>query len=76
MRFEQQASLYRTREFLRRLLDRPMLKPKEIREQAYRCLRHYPFLDKTGEPMFSSDPFECPVINKPDVVKTVPENNK
>jgi hypothetical protein len=64
LKFEQYRSLFRTREFLRRLLTRPMLKPKDVREQAYRCLRHYPFLDSKGAPMFSSDDFVCPVITK------------
>lgn len=63
LKAEQYASLVRTRKFLRSLLVRPMMKPKDIREGAYRCLRHYPFLDKTGAPMFSKDDFGCPEIN-------------
>lgn len=41
---ERSNSLVRTREFLRRLLDRTLTPrvPKAIREQAYWCLRHFP----------------------------------
>ena len=58
--YEQQRALLRTQEFLRDLLDRQKTPrvPKEVRERAYRCLRHFPFLDgDTGEPMFSHDEF-------------------
>ena len=58
LRYEQYWALRNTREFLRLLLtpDRPKL-VKDIKEQAYRCLRHFPHLTDAGEPMFSTDPF-------------------
>jgi len=34
----------------------------ELKARAYSCLRHFPFLDERGEPIFSRDGFECPVI--------------
>jgi hypothetical protein len=33
-----------------------------LREKAYSCLRHFPFLDNKGAPIFSGDDFECPLI--------------
>jgi hypothetical protein len=40
---ERNQAIHNTREFLRSLLDRKATKvPKEIREQAYWCLRHFP----------------------------------
>ena len=58
--YEQQRALLQSQELLLDLLDRrrtPRV-PKEVRERAYRCLRHFPFLDgETGEPMFSHDEF-------------------
>jgi len=58
VRYEQYGALKRTREFLRLLLttERPK-KVSEIRKLAYSCLRHYPFLRESGEPMWSRDPF-------------------
>jgi hypothetical protein len=31
---------------------------KELRERAYSALRHFPFLDERGEPLWSQDDFE------------------
>ena len=59
LRNEQYKSLIRTREFLRSLLTtetRPKT-VKELKEKAYRCLRHFPTLDEHGKPLFSQDPF-------------------
>jgi len=39
---EEVRSLKYTHEFLRKLLERPALKMKQVREEACRCLRHYP----------------------------------
>jgi hypothetical protein len=59
LRFEQEASLLMTREFLLDLLNtstRPKT-VKDLKERARRCLRHYPPLTQDGEPMFSNDGF-------------------
>jgi hypothetical protein len=62
LRYEQYWSLRRTREFLRDLLH-PSTRPKtvkELRTRASSCLRHYPFLEESGKPMFSQDEFKSP----------------
>jgi len=64
LRYEQQYALYRTREFLRSILVEPRRSQKELKRLAGSCLRHFPFLDKYGAPMFSRDPFECPEIKE------------
>lgn len=59
LRFEQYHSLLKTRDFLRDLLD-PKRAPKTRKEMKSRvsgCLRHFPFLEKNGKPMFSNDKF-------------------
>jgi hypothetical protein len=59
LRYEQEASLLMTREFLLDLL-RPNTRPKtvkQLKERAQRCLRHYPPLDVDGNPIFSSDEY-------------------
>ena len=59
LRYEQYHALKMTRDLLRDLLD-PKLRPKtqkEMRERVLGCLRHYPFLEESGEPMFSKDEF-------------------
>lgn len=64
LRYEQYYSLHKTREFLRDLL-RSSTRPKtgkELKDRAYSCLRHFPFLKENGEPMFSRDDFDCPPI--------------
>jgi hypothetical protein len=68
LRYEQCYALYKTRNFLRDLLDssaRPKT-VKELKARAYSCLRHFPFLDERGAPIFSRDDFECPVIKPID----------
>lgn len=59
LRYEQYRALQITRDFLRGLIDPRKTKriPSEIRKRAYRCLRHYPFLNDVGRPMFSHDTF-------------------
>ena len=59
LRYEQYRSLKMTREFLRSLLtvDGYPKTKKEMRGWAYRCLRHYPFLDEQGQPFWSQDEF-------------------
>lgn len=59
LRYEQYAALKRTREFLRDLftVDKYPKTKKEMRERAYRCLKHYPFLHESGQPIWSKDPF-------------------
>jgi len=59
LRFEQYNALLMSKEFMRSLLDpkaTPRI-PRGIRETAYRCLRHYPFLEENGRPRFSRDSF-------------------
>ena len=65
LRNEQYRSLKQSKEFLRLLLtkDRPKL-VRDIKEQAYRCLRHFPGLDDNGKPMFSRDPFGPDEVGK------------
>ena len=56
LRYEQYEALRRTREFLRKCLHWPgRVSKKELREQSYQCLRHFPPLYDNGEPMFSND---------------------
>lgn len=65
IRAEQYRSLVRTRDLLRALsLNSGPTRKKDIQAEARACLRHFPFLDERGAPMFSQDPFECPVINE------------
>ena len=62
LRYEQYNALKRSRDLLRRLLttDRPKT-VKELKEEASRCLKHFPFLSEKGKPYFSNDNFsdEC-----------------
>jgi hypothetical protein len=66
LRYEQQNALVKTQRLLRDILtvDGYPKTKKEMRERAYRCLKHFPFLDEYGAPMFSRDDFECPKINQ------------
>jgi hypothetical protein len=60
LKFEQRRALLKARDLLRDLLH-PSTRPKtvkELRERAASALRHYPFLDERGEPMWSQDEFE------------------
>lgn len=58
LRYEQYRALQLTRELLRDFLTGSVkLTKKETRERASRCLRHYPFLNEKGRPMFSQDSF-------------------
>jgi hypothetical protein len=62
LRYEQYWSLRRTRQFLRDLLH-PSTRPKtvkELRTRASACLRHFPFLEESGKPMWSQDEFTSP----------------
>jgi hypothetical protein len=62
LRYEQYTALRRTRQFLRDLLH-PSTRPKtvkDLRARASSCLRHYPFLEESGKPMFSQDDFTAP----------------
>ncbi len=63
LRYEQYNSLKRTQEFLRSLLTaetRPKT-VKELREEAHRCLRHFPPLHESGQPLWSQDEFTADV---------------
>ena len=56
LKHEQYEALKRSQELLYDMLD-PKKRPKkvsEIRERVRRCLRHFPPLDKNGEPLFSN----------------------
>jgi hypothetical protein len=60
LRHEQRRALLKARDLLRDLLH-PSTRPKtvkELRERASSALRHYPFLDERGEPMWSQDEFD------------------
>jgi len=62
LRYEQYWSLRRTRQFLADLLH-PSTRPKtvkELRTRASACLRHFPFLEESGKPIFSQDEFASP----------------
>jgi len=60
LRYEQYRALKMTREFLHELmLSKKPIRKKELREGIRRCLRHYPFLEKNGKPMFSNDNIEA-----------------
>ena len=51
---ERYYALLKTKEFLQDLLDtkkRPKT-IKELKERARICLRHFPFLDEKGKPLF------------------------
>jgi hypothetical protein len=59
LRREQYYALKKTQTFLRDLLftDTRPKKVSELKARAHSCLRHYPFLDNDGKPMFSRDGF-------------------
>jgi hypothetical protein len=59
LRYEQYASINRTKKFL---IDVVHLKTKskkleELKKEASRCLKHFPFLTETGIPIWSNDIF-------------------
>lgn len=62
LRYEQYRALIYARDFLRALLDPKQTPrvPRRVRAEACRCLRHYPFLDEHGAPMFSNDTLSPP----------------
>ena len=64
LKYEQYNSLVKTQKFLRDLLftDTRPKKVSELKERAYRCLRHFPHLKYNVETMFSQDDFPCPKI--------------
>jgi len=62
LRYEQHRALKRSRDLLCDLLE-PSRRPKtvkELRSRASACLRHFPFLQESGEPMWSQDDFLPP----------------
>ena len=63
LRYEQYRALHATRKLLMDI-HRQDVKLEELQKRSYQCLRHYPFLDERGAPMFSQDRNECPVINQ------------
>lgn len=69
LRMEQYWSLQQTREFLVDLLDpkKTPRVPKDVRQRARRCLKHFPFLDEDGRPRFSTDEFSPPFPNEENI---------
>ena len=66
LRYEQYNSLKQTKEFLRALIylkTRPRM-IQELREQAHRCLRHFPPLYESGRPLWSLDDFTADVPHR------------
>jgi len=64
LRHEQRRALIKARDLLRDCLD-PQARPKtvaELRERAARALRHFPFLDERGEPLWSQDEFDSELV--------------
>ena len=62
LRYEQRTALLRSRELLWDMLD-AQKRPKTVKELKLRvcsALRHFPFLDERGEPLWSQDDFEAP----------------
>jgi hypothetical protein len=59
LRHEQYHALKKTQDFLRDLLftDTRPKKVSELKARAHSCLRHFPFLDDDGKPLFSKDGF-------------------
>jgi len=59
LRYEQCNALLKTQRFLRELLCSPGKRwtKKELADRAYRCLKHFPFLNEHGHPRFSNDEF-------------------
>ena len=57
LRYEQCRSLKKTRDFLGLILRSPRMSHKDLRDHAYSCLHHYPFLNEHGQPIWSHDPF-------------------
>jgi hypothetical protein len=60
LRHEQRRALLRSRDLLCDLLD-AQKRPKTVKELRVRVLsaiRHFPFLDERGEPMWSNDEFD------------------
>jgi len=59
LRYEEYRALKKTRAFLRELLSRPHKSwtAREIKEQAYTCIKHYPHINEYGKPLFSKDEF-------------------
>jgi hypothetical protein len=77
LRYEQYNSLKRTREFLRSLLNLKMRprRVQEIREQAYRCLHHFPPLHESGQPLWSLDDFTADVPHRLPGTSRVKDTN-
>ena len=66
LRYEQYNALRKSRDFLRSLLS-PETRPKtvkELREKAHRCLRHFPPLHESGQPLWSLDDLTADVPHR------------
>lgn len=62
LRYEQHRALRKSRDFLAALLTMPAadLRAGPLRERARDCLRHFPPIDESGQPMFSTDRLRDP----------------
>lgn len=66
LRCEQRRALLKARALLPDLLH-PSTRPKtvkELRDRASGALKHFPFLDERGEPMWSQDEFDDPALKE------------
>lgn len=62
LKFEQRRALLKSRALLYDLLN-PKKRPKtikELRQRVSSAVRHFPPLDKRGEPLWSMDEFDDP----------------
>jgi hypothetical protein len=64
LRYEQYRSLHATRAFLYELMVSPRMSQKEVKSRARTLLKHYPYLEADGKPVFSNDSFPCPDLEK------------
>lgn len=62
LRYEQHRAIRLSRDFLADLLTMPAseMRAGVLRERARDCLRHFPHLDESGRPMFSTDRLRDP----------------
>jgi len=52
LKYEQYRALKMSRDFMRGKCPKTV---KEWNEKTSRCLRHFPFLEESGKPVFSND---------------------
>jgi len=59
LRYEQDSAIAATEKFLKSFFTGRKRTLKELREEATKCLRHFPGIDKDGKPIFSQDNIKC-----------------